>query len=345
MMGANLTIWALLVLLAVALPLAEANAKKSADMLRWTSNSYEGVNTDKNFGIVKMDAKTFKEYVMARPRSYGTVVMFTSTDGSVSCQFCTQIQPEFESVAESFRDQHERNSKLFFVQLEVASARSVFGELQLKSIPVVAYFPPRKNGGMDTKITENMQYQISNPSADAMSRWVTEKTKVEFRLTKRRSAPAGQNSASSVTTINAILFLVTFGLLAKMLHSSLPKAAQSPSAPMFWFAACLFIYYMMTSGTMFDIINGPPLVFVHPSMGFRLFHWTPQQQFVLEGYLMGGLFVVGAAMIVMVTYLLDIVKDNGTRRMVGLGCTAGLMLVFFQIQKGYQSKQPGYSPM
>lgn len=34
-----------------------------------------------------------------------------------------------------------------------------------------------------------MQYAITSPSADALARWVKEKSKIEFRLTKRRSDP------------------------------------------------------------------------------------------------------------------------------------------------------------
>ncbi|XP_003369838.1 putative tumor suppressor candidate 3, partial [Trichinella spiralis] len=87
------------------------------------------------------------------------------------CPLVTSVvQDEFEVVASSYRFTNMNSKRLYFVLADYEEA----GELGISAIPIILHVPPRGN----LKRQDKMDFQRSGIQAEAIAKWVHERTDV-----------------------------------------------------------------------------------------------------------------------------------------------------------------------
>jgi hypothetical protein len=101
----------------------------------------------KSTSMISLTDTNFTKFVVDRPRNYGALLMFTATEPKYQCSVCMKVKNNFEEVSKMYNAQYnfsdvKAEQKLVFFRLEVDSARNVFGELGLETVPRMYYLPP-----------------------------------------------------------------------------------------------------------------------------------------------------------------------------------------------------------
>ncbi len=104
--------------------------------------------------------------------------MLTALSGSRGCAICKQASEEFQIVANSYRYSDAFSNKLFFAMVDFDEGPDVFQTLKLNSAPVFMHFPAKGK----PKKTDTMDIQRIGFGADAIAKWVQERTEVNIRV-------------------------------------------------------------------------------------------------------------------------------------------------------------------
>jgi oligosaccharyltransferase complex subunit gamma len=87
--------------------------------------------------VIRLDEKAFDQLI-APERNYTVVgilplcsvadvqVTLTAMGGQYSCLLCREFDPEFATVAKSWRKAHPESDGVFFAKLDLAEGRSIF---------------------------------------------------------------------------------------------------------------------------------------------------------------------------------------------------------------------------
>ncbi|KAF9337971.1 oligosaccharyl transferase subunit ost3/OST6 [Podila minutissima] len=93
----------------------------------------------KGRGVIELDSTTFEE-VMAAPRNYTMVVLFTAIAPEFQCVPCKNFDPEYRMVAAGWSKLLNR-SQLFFGVIDFKLGQEVFQKFSMNSAPSVLFFP------------------------------------------------------------------------------------------------------------------------------------------------------------------------------------------------------------
>lgn len=146
--------------------------------------------------VIKLNGNKFRDYVKAAPRNYSIVVMFTAlqasryititttitstttTSTSRSCAICKQASDEYQLVANSYRYSQFFSNKLFFAMVDFDEGTDVFQAMKLNTAPVFMHFPAKGK----SKKADNMDLQRVGFSAEAIAKWIGERTEMNIRV-------------------------------------------------------------------------------------------------------------------------------------------------------------------
>lgn len=97
--------------------------------------------------IVYLGDGNFSKYVVERPRAYNALLLFTATAAQYQCSVCLKTKSTFIESASHYANQHDFDSsspenRLVFFLLEVDSARSIFSDMELETVPRLYLLPP-----------------------------------------------------------------------------------------------------------------------------------------------------------------------------------------------------------
>ena len=98
-------------------------------------------------GLIVLNSKTYKEYVMSHPRPYDIVILYTL---SRKCNLCERVFNEFIQVSDSFRDSNgfkpdmiSRKRAVFFAVLYYSEdTMPIFKSLKFPSMTNILYTTP-----------------------------------------------------------------------------------------------------------------------------------------------------------------------------------------------------------
>lgn len=310
-------------LLLVASVFSQASKKKEAAAL--AEKVQQLVDLSAKRPVIRLNGNKFRDYVRNSPRNYSIVVMFTALSAQRQCAICKQASEEYQIVANSYRYSQQYSDNLFFAMVDFDEGPDVFQIMKLNSAPVFMHFPAK---GKPKKL-DSMDIQRVGFGADAIAKWIGERTEVNIRVFR----PPNYTGTIAMFA----LFCVT-AVLVYMRRNNLEFLYNKNA----WGLIALVFVFSMTSGQMWNHIRGPPLV--HKTQGGQVayIHGSSQGQFVLETYLVMCLYAVITLGMVMMTDAADGKGDIGKKRMIA-GVGVGLFALFFSlILSIFKQKAGGY---
>jgi len=321
------TLGAILVLLLVTASVVYgqngASKRKEANQLAEKVGQLIDLSTKRS--VLRFNGNKFRDYAKNGPRNYSIIVMFTALSANRQCSICKQASDEYQLVANSYRySSHFSSNKLFFAMVDFDEGPDVFQSMKLNSAPVFMHFPAKGK----PKKQDTMDIQRVGFTADALAKWVQERTETHVRVFRP------PNYTGTVAMV--MLFALVAGLL--YLRRNNLEFLQNKNA---WGTLALLLVFAMISGQMWNHIRGPPLV-QKTQTGVTYIHGTSQGQFVLETYFVAmlyGLIVLG---MLLLTEAASGKGDVGKRRLLAI---IGLVLVAFffsLILSIFRSKAGGY---
>merc|ERR1712018_511126 len=258
--------------------------------------------------VVRLNGNKFRDYVRNAPRNYSIIVMFTALSAQRQCAICKQASEEYQVVANSYRYSQHYSNKLFFAMVDFDEGPDVFQIMKLNSAPVFMHFPAKgKPKKMDT-----MDIQRVGFGADAIAKWIGERTDVNIRVFR----PPNYTGTIAMFA----LFCVT-GVLIYMRRNNLEFLYNKNA----WGFLALGFVFAMTSGQMWNHIRGPPLVHKTQNGQVAYIHGSSQGQFVLETYFVMILYFLITLGMVLLTEAAE-KGDIGKRRLFAI---VGLALFAF----------------
>jgi len=275
--------------------------------------------------VIKLNGNKFRDYVKGAPRNYSIIVMFTALQASRQCAICKQASDEYQLVANSYRYSQFFSNKLFFAMVDFDEGTDVFQAMKLNTAPVFMHFPAKGK----PKKADNMDLQRVGFSAEAIAKWIGERTEMNIRVFRP------PNYTGTVALL--MLFAMVGGLL--YLRRNNLEFLYNKTA---WSLLALFFVFAMTSGQMWNHIRGPPFVNKGRDGGVAYIHNSSQGQFVLETYfvmVIYGLIVCGNIMLIEAG---DSKGEVGKRRILAVVGLALLAFFFSLILSIFRSKAGGY---
>jgi len=276
--------------------------------------------------VVKLNGNKFRDFVKSGPRNYSMVVMFTALSAQRQCAICRQASDEYHLVANSYRYSQFYSNKMFFAMVDFDEGPDVFQSMKLNTAPVFMHFPAKGK----PKKADNMDIQRVGFSAEAIAKWIGERTDMNIRVFRP------PNYTGTVALL--MLFALVGGLL--YLRRNNLEFLYNKTA---WSLLALFFVFAMTSGQMWNHIRGPPFVHKTQQGGVAYIHGSSQGQFVLETYfvmMIYGLIVCG---LILLTEAADTKGDVGKRRILAVVVGLALLAFFFSlILSIFRSKAGGY---
>jgi len=312
-----------LALFTLVLALANAEKKKDAGGLADKVSQLVDLSTKKS--VIKLNGNKFRDFVKSAPRNYSIIVMFTALSASRQCAICKQAADEYQLVANSYRYSQLFSNKLFFAMVDFDEGPDVFQSMKLNTAPVFMHFPAKGK----PKKADNMDLQRVGFGAEAMAKFIAERTEVNIRVFR---------PPNYTGTVALLMLMSLVGGLLYLRRNNLEFLYNKTA----WSLIALFFVFAMTSGQMWNHIRGPPFVQKTQSGGVAYIHGSSQGQFVLETYfvmMIYGLIVCG---MIMLTEAGESKSDIGKRKIlavVGLGLLAFFFSLILSI---FRSKAGGY---
>jgi len=312
-----------LALFTLVLALASAEKKKDAGGLADKVSQLVDLSTKKS--VIKLNGNKFRDFVKSAPRNYSIIVMFTALSASRQCAICKQAADEYQLVANSYRYSQLFSNKLFFAMVDFDEGPDVFQSMKLNTAPVFMHFPAKGK----PKKADNMDLQRVGFGAEAMAKFIAERTEVNIRVFR---------PPNYTGTVALLMLMSLVGGLLYLRRNNLEFLYNKTA----WSLIALFFVFAMTSGQMWNHIRGPPFVQKTQSGGVAYIHGSSQGQFVLETYfvmMIYGLIVCG---MIMLTEAGESKSDIGKRKIlavVGLGLLAFFFSLILSI---FRSKAGGY---
>lgn len=275
--------------------------------------------------IIKLNPDRFRQFVRTSPRNYSMVVMFTALAPQRQCGICRQANDEFQILANSFRYSQAYSNKLFFGIVDFDEGSDIFQMLKISSAPVFMHFPAKGK----PKKSDTLDIQRVGYVADALARWVNERTDIQIRIFRPPNY--------SGTIALAMLFLLIGGLMY-LRRNNLDFLYNKTT----WAVLAMGLAFAMTSGQMWNHIRGPPFFNKGQNGQVSYIHGGSQGQYIVETYIV---FILNAAVVFGMILLCEAAASKGDvqkRKFVAIVGLAFVTFFFSLILSFFRSKAHGY---
>ncbi len=160
----------------VLLPDGAVAKKDSAASLSQKVQTLTDLSAKK--AVIRLNGNKFRDLVRNSPRNYSVIVMFTAMASGRGCSICKQASEEYQLVANSYRYSQQFSNKMFFAMVDFDEGPDAFQIMNLNSAPVFMHFPEK---GKPKKL-DTMDIQRLGFGADAIAKWIGERTDVQIRV-------------------------------------------------------------------------------------------------------------------------------------------------------------------
>ncbi|KAK0417070.1 hypothetical protein QR680_012819 [Steinernema hermaphroditum] len=277
--------------------------------------------------VINMNGDRWKNLVRTSPRNYSMIVMFTALSAGVNCPICKPAYDEFYVLANSFRYTYPELKSLYFAVVDYEEAPDIFQQLNLNTAPVLYHFPAKGN----KKRQDQMDFQRYGIDADAMARFVQERTDINIRVLRppNYAGPA----------VIMLLAMLVLGLLY-MRRNNLEFLYNRTC----WALICLGIVFAFMSGQMWNHIRSPPFIMTNPqTRETSVIHGSTQFQLVAETYIVAVLYAAVTVGMILLNEAADNEKGDSGKRRVFVFLGLGLVVVFFSLLISvFRAKYQGY---
>jgi len=275
--------------------------------------------------IIRFNNKLFKDLVRGSPRNYSVIIMFTALSSHRGCVVCRQASDEYSLVANSYRYSQFYSNKMFFGLVDFDEGSDVFQSLGLNSAPAFLHFPAKGK----PKKQDNMDIQRIGFSAEAIARWIMERTEINIRVFR----PPNYTGTMALLTLFGLV-----GILVYLRRNNLEFLLNKNT----WSILAMFFVLSMVSGQMWNHIRGPPFVHNSQSGGVAYIHGSSQGQFVLETYFVMGMYGMIVLGVILLCEAGEEKVDPGFRRIQAIAGLCLLAFFYSLLLSVFRSKAGGY---
>ncbi|KRY36425.1 Magnesium transporter protein 1, partial [Trichinella spiralis] len=275
--------------------------------------------------VLRLNNAKFQQYVRSSPRNYSVIILLTSQSNR-QCRICSVVQDEFEVVASSYRFTNMNSKRLYFVLADYEEAGEVFHTLGISAIPIILHVPPRGN----LKRQDKMDFQRSGIQAEAIAKWVHERTDVVIPVMRP------PNYAGPVALF--LLLMLVCGLLY-MKRSSLDFLYNRN----LWGFLALCITFAFLSGQMWNHIRSPPFFYHNPKTGqWTIFSQGTQMQFIVETYIVALIYMAITMGFILLVDATDTKTSSSKTRLYAYAGIGLVVIVFSCLLSVFRLKYRGY---
>ncbi|KAG0204938.1 oligosaccharyl transferase subunit ost3/OST6 [Mortierella sp. GBA30] len=304
----------------------DAQPQMAQELLQKKVNRLQAKAT-KGRGIIELDTNSFEE-VMAKPRNYSMVVLFTAISPEFNCVPCLNFGPEYKFVAAGWSKLVDK-SQLFFGVLDFKVGQAIFQKFGMNSAPSVLYFPP-SDAISSQPALDRYDFGRSGFQAESFANWLNARAGTNIKV-QRPFDFFG-------FTLN-VLGVVGAFFTAYVLFT---KAGKILGSKYVWSAVSMFTIFVMISGHMWNQIRSPP--YTVPGRDGRpgFIAQGFQNQFGLETQIVAVIYAVLTGSIIALIGIVPRIENPISQRIavwVSMGLFAFMFSVLIQF---FRIKNPGY---
>ncbi|CAM9475365.1 unnamed protein product [Chrysoparadoxa australica] len=177
---------------------------------------------------------------------------------------------------------------------------------------------------------------FGKPQAETMARFFNDRTRARMAITR---------SQAGATFIMATILLILV-LMVKPVITHFDVVLRCIRCKWVWFVVSLGFYVFSISGGVFDLIRKPPTMLVNQRTGtYQIFHSQSMQQYVFEGFIVGGLHLTAAAYAMGLALYTPKLKNSVLRDLLIVLLAGGFLACFCIVLSLYQGKNRWYLTM
>ena len=295
-------------------------------------------------GLIVLNAKTYKEYVMSHPRPYDIVILYTL---SRKCNLCERVFNEFIQVSDSFRDSNgfkpdmiSRKRAVFFAVLYYSEeTMPIFKSLKFPSMTNILYTTPHNiqfNNLGEPYIEYDEDYVISyNERSDK----IYALKMMEFANAKsQRKFPLKKNP------LEFLIYFLFFVAVIFMGFSLYKNCKPILLSPILWVIGSMLVVIICMGGIVYNILHGTPFAkYDRDGNIVEFIHTGQRAQYAGEGVLMSSLFVFGGTLLYSFKWLNGL-RGYGQHKIASFAVVISIVLVVRIIFSIYRIKARWYNP-
>ncbi|KAF9924003.1 oligosaccharyl transferase subunit ost3/OST6 [Mortierella alpina] len=315
------------ILSASSFVVVDAQPQMNAHELLQTKVTRLQAKAAKTKGIIELDTNAFEE-VMAKPRNYSMVVLFTAISPEFNCAPCLNFDPEYKLVAAGWSRLADK-SQLFFGVLDFKVGQAIFQKFGMNSAPSVLFFPA-SDAISSQPAFDRYDFGKSGFQAETFAHWLNARASTDIRV-KRPFDVFG--FAVNVLGVVSVLFSI---------YVLYTKAGKIFGSKYIWSAGSMFIIFVMISGHMWNQIRNPP--YTVPGRDGRpgFIAQGFQNQFGLETQIVAVLYAALTGSVIALIAVVPRIENPLSQRIavwVSMGLFAFMFSVLIQV---FRVKNPGY---
>ncbi|KAI5449485.1 oligosaccharyl transferase subunit ost3/OST6 [Naganishia albida] len=286
-------------------------------------------------GIITLNSALYEELLAPeatadgkKGRDYAVAVVLTALPVAMNCAPCRTFDPIFKQEAASWkRLPKDQREDMFFAVLDFPDGQQIFQKLGLQTAPNLQFHSPTVGPHKIRQRQAQIAYDFGKNGFEInnLHNWITSLAPHTYEMYKPF------NPIPYVVAPMVIAFVLAVGLL------SYQYLAPLFTSRFLWAAMCIVAILVFTSGHMWNRIRNAPYAspqgFIAP--GFS-------NQFVLETQIVGGLYGLLAASVLILSELVPTIKSSAKQRMAILLWVGVLVFLFSLLVKLFKVKNGGY---
>lgn len=278
--------------------------------------------------VVSLDDTTFFP-VLTGARDYYVALLFTALDEQYACTACQKFDPVFSKIASSYEASNPGKNGIFFMKTDFPQNKKVFAQLQMTQVPFLWVFPPSQDPTYNVS-SPHFNYQISEKSFEDSLHFANFVSKlVSANIVVQEDFDFQQFVKYFGGTFAVVL------LLKKQVLSKLPKGT------IFKLASVVAIV-ILTSGYMFTMIRGIPLLNKNDKGEIMYFSGGTHWQFGSETFIVSAIYLGFVALINALVVVIPRLENRTKRNTLTICAVIGVLWLTNQLTDIYLVKDPSY---
>ncbi|GLD95968.1 hypothetical protein PINS_up004646 [Pythium insidiosum] len=298
-------------------------------------------------GLVEFTSESYEQFVLRPDRPYHLFLLYTAMADKYSCEVCKAIHPEFHTLAESYLAGKQASVTtrdgldVYFGVVDFDQNQQVFGVYGFTSAPHIGYVGPDRNEDTGKRAPSKVTFPAEDmyniyhlgKQAENIVGFVTQKTGADFVIQRSKAFLYGL----------IVVTLVSLLIIAKIVLANLDKVLARLRRKRLWMTVSLLFYGLSVSGMVYCIIREPPAYTTERNGKIKYFHPGGRSQFVVEGLIIGGLDVMAAGFVILLSQWAIYLQRPYLRYPAILACMAGFVVMYRQMIAAYISKNRWYT--
>ncbi|KAF9123975.1 oligosaccharyl transferase subunit ost3/OST6 [Mortierella sp. 14UC] len=306
---------------------AHAQSQQDSEPLLQKKVSRLEVKASKNKGIIQLDSLAFED-VLAKPRNYSMVVLFTAISPEFNCAPCLNFDPEYKMVAAGW-SKLANKSQLFFSSLDFKAGQAIFQKFGMNSAPSVLYFPASSSISHDPS-QDRYDFGKSGFQAESFAAWLESRSGIKVKV--QRPFDFMGLAVKVLGTFTAVFAVTIFARKGRKIFVS----------KYLWSTISMITIFVMISGHMWNQIRQPPYSVPNRDGRSGFIANGFQNQFGLETQIVAVLYSLLTAATIGLIAVVPRIETPLAQRTAVWVCMGMFTFTFSVLIQIFRIKNPSY---